>query len=291
MIFKERKSKDTIKYNVPRVSMHKSIYPIFLRLMAVVFAALFLEACYSPVDGCTDPESTNYAISADNLCEDCCQFPQIRLSIFHENKDTTFNLKDTITNDLNQQISLLDYVYLLSDFKIQIGEEIYEISDSISLNVDDGVEYVKDDVIRVSRSEFTFDLGTIIFDGTTDQLSFKTGIIDALNENEFTSEVSGHPLTTDPDSLYQSESETYVFQRIQVAQGKEFLDTVVYDIRTAIDVTFPLNFESFRGENKTIIIEAQYDRWFDGIDFDVMSKEDIEAALAQNTTGVFQEKN
>ena len=98
-------------------------------------------------------------------------------------------------------------------------------------------------------------------------------------------------MTTDPDSLYQSDSETYVFQRIHVAQGKEFRDTVIYDVTTSTEVSFTFNFDSFRGENKTFIIEAQYDRWFDGIDFDLMSKEEIETAITQNSSEVFRQKN
>lgn len=258
--------------------------------LAIAFAQL--SACYSPVEGCTDPESTNYAVDADNSCEDCCIYPILKLSIFHENADTTFKLNDTITNDLGQQISLLKYVYLLSDFEIKIEDEVYEVSDSISLNVDTGIEFTKDDVIRVTRSLFTFELGTAIFDGDIDEISFRIGLSDLLNENRFTVEVDEHALTNDPDSLFQSDAGTYVFQRLQVAQGVDFLDTVIYDIKTAVEVAFPiLDFESIRGADKTIIIEAQYDRWFDGIEFDLMDKTDIEAKIGQNSSNVFRQKN
>ena len=264
---------------------------VFLRLSIVLTLLVHLNSCYSSVEGCTDPESTNFAVSADDLCEDCCEYPGIKLSIFHENADTTFNLKDTITNDLDQQVLLLDFVYLLSDFKIHIGDESFEVSDSISLNVSDGVQYVKDDAIRVSRSVFQFDLGTIIYAGKTESLSFKAGLSDLLNENRFTTSDDDHALSDDPDSLYQSDSGTYVFQRIQVAQGIDFLDTVIYDIEVATDVSFPIDFESTRGEDKTVIIEAQYDKWFEGVDFGIMDKESIEAKIGENRILVFRQKN
>jgi len=269
----------------------KNRISIWLRLSMAMAVLVSLDSCYTAVEGCTDPESTNFAVTADDLCEDCCEYPELKLSIFHENEDTTFNLKDTITNDLNQKILLLDFAYLLSDFRIKIGDESFELMDSISLNVSDGVEFVKDDVIRVTRDVFTFDMGTIIFDGNTDEFSFLIGLESTLNENRFTTEVDDHALTTDSDSLYQSDSGTYVFQRIQVAQGVDFLDTVIYDIDVAIDVTFPLEIESTRGEDKTIIIEAQYDNWFDGIDFLVMDKESIRAKIQENSSSVFRQKN
>jgi len=215
----------------------------------------------------------------------------LNLSIFHESKDTTFDLLDTITNDLDEQISLVDFVYLLSDFKIYTSEGEFEVQDSLSLNVDDGVEVVKDDIIRVSRSEFTFDLGTIIFDGNTTQLSFRTGLSTLLNENRFTTAIEDHPLTTDTDSLFQSDTGTYVFQRIQVAKGVDFLDTVIYDIKVPSEVLFELDFTSVRGENKTIIIEAQYDQWFDGVDFKLMTESEIEAKIAENSSGMFLQKD
>ncbi len=273
------------------MKISQSRIPLYLRVSIALLVLLQLNSCYSPVDDCTDPEATNYLITADNLCEDCCTYPKMELSIFHENLDTTFKLKDTITNDIGQQISLLDYVYLLSGFQFMIGEESYEVIDSISLNVADGVQFEKDDVISVFRDEFTFELGTIIFNGNTTEMSFRTGLSDLLNENRFTTEQDDHPLTNNTDSLYQSDSGTYVFQRIQVAQGTEFLDTVIYDIEVAADISFPLDFASNRGEDKKVIIEAQYDRWFDGIDFGTMTKEEIESKIAQNTTNVFRQKN
>lgn len=255
----------------------------------VVFAILVqCTACYSPEEGCTDPESTNYNITADDLCEDCCVYPELDMSIFHEQLDTTFDLLDTITNDLGQSISLVDFVYLLSDFEVETLEVTAKIRERITLTVGEGTESVIDDVIRVDRDGFTFNLGTIIFDGNTEFLSFKVGLTDVLNENRFASEMEDHALTNDPDSLFQSDSGTYVFQRLKVAQGVDFLDTVIYDIDTAVDVKFSLLFISNRGEDKTIIIEAQYDQWFTGVDFTSMSKEEIEAKIAENSAVIFR---
>ena len=264
---------------------------LFVKILFALVITTKMMSCYSPEEGCLDPESTNYSIIGDFECLDCCTYPILKLSIFHENKDTTFSLKDTISNELGQQISLLDFAILLSDFKIEVGENSLEVEDSLSLNFDDGILFVKDDVIRTSRSSFTYEIGTIIFDGTADQISFKIGLNDELNENRFTSDIDNHPLTTDSDSLFQEDTGTYVFQRIQIAQGENFLDTVIYDITTANEISFPIDFESIRGENKTIIIEAQYDKWFEGIDFSLMSQSEIQEKISQNSINVYRQKN
>ena len=273
------------------MNLNKSKNSSFWLWIAGVFTFIQFNSCYSPVDGCLDPEATNYSINADNPCDDCCNFPVLDVSIFHENMDTTFRLNDTITNDLDQKISLLDYVYLLSDFKVYIGEEVYNVIDSVSLDVESGTALGKDDIIRVDRDNFTYEIGTIIFDGNTDSMSFRIGLNDLLNENPFTSEISNHPLTNDPDSLYQEVTDTYVFQRIKVAQGADFLDTVIYDISTAYETVFTLNETSVRGEDKTFVIAAQYNKWFDGIDFETMSHSEIEERIGENSVKLFDQKN
>ncbi|MDF1698462.1 MAG: hypothetical protein P1U56_21605 [Saprospiraceae bacterium] len=250
-----------------------------------------VTSCYSPVEGCLDPEATNYSITADNDCDDCCVYPELSTSIFHENLDTTFILGDTIINDFEQQISLVDFVYLLSDFQVYSEDSVYEVTDVVSLIGSDGELIVKDDIIRVTRDDFTFEIGTAIFDGNVNQFSFKVGLSTALNENRFSEVIDGHPLTTDPDTLYDDITETYVFQRLQIAQGVDFLDTVIYDINIDADVTFDIDFNSNRGEDKTIIIEAQYDEWFIGVDFDTMDKETIEAKIAENSKSIFKQKD
>ena len=250
-----------------------------------------MSSCYSPTEGCLDPESTNYAITADNDCEDCCTYPELSMSIFHESMDTTFSLGDTIANDLGQEIVLLNFVYLLSDFKIYTADSFYEVSNTVNLLGESRELTVKDDIIRVSRNTFTYDIGTIIFDGNTEAISFKVGLSSELNENRFSDDISGHPLTTDPDSLYQEDTDTYIFQRIQVAQGEGFLDTVLYDIITDTDVLFTIDVVSNRGEDKGVIIEAQYDEWFSGIDFSAMDKSSIEQKIAINSEFIFRQKD
>jgi hypothetical protein len=270
--------------------MDKKGIAIYMRFLLALLTTSLLFSCYSPEEGCLDPESTNYSITGDNDCLDCCTYPVLQISIYHENRETTFNLNDTVTNELRQQISLLDFAILLSDFKIEFDGNSAEVEDSLSLNVDDGVLFVKDDVIRASRSDFTYEIGTIIFEGNANQISFKIGVNDLLNENRFTNEIEDHPLTTDPDSLFQEDTGTYVFQRIKIAQGNKFIDTITYDVTTTYDVSFPIDFESIRGEDKTIEIEAQYEKWFEGIDFSISSPSEIQKKISENSKNVFRQK-
>ena len=261
-------------------------------IFCFVLTSVLALACYSPVDGCLDPESTNYSIAGDRDCEDCCVYPTIKLSVFHQYGDTTLFLEDTLINNLGQEYSIIKYAYFLSDFKMQTTDGIvHEVEDTIELNVDTGTEFTKDDVIRVRRDGFSYSYGTVIFDGEGEQISFKVGLSELLNNNRFTTAVSVHPITTDADSLFRETEDDYVFQRVQIAQGEEFLDTVIYDVvgqSTLQEVSIPVEYESFRGKDKTVIIEARYNIWFDDVDFTLMSKEEIEAQMAVKSSGMFR---
>ncbi|MFT4536685.1 MAG: hypothetical protein ACJA1A_000942 [Saprospiraceae bacterium] len=261
---------------------------LFFSALTVVVAI----SCYTSVDGCLDPESTNYSIAGDRACEDCCIYPKVKLSIFHQYGDTTLFLEDTLVNKLGQEYSIIKFTYFLSDFEMLTTEEIvYEVQDSIELNVDAGTAFTKDDVIRVRRDGFSYEFGTVIFEGEGENLSFLVGLPEILNTNRFTSSVSGHPLTSDADSLFRESEGDYVFQRVQVAKGEEFKDTVIYDVlgqSQLQEVSIPVTFESFRGKAKTIIIEARYDNWFDDADFSSMSKEEIESQMALKSASMFR---
>ncbi len=260
-------------------------------VLTVFCLAIVITSCYMPIDGCLDPEATNYSIVGDRDCDDCCVYPTIKLSVFHQNGDTTLFLDDTLVNNLGQEYSIVKYAYFLSDFKMTtVDGQSYEVEDSIQLNDANGTLFVKDDVIRVRRDGFSYIFGTVIFDGEVSELSFKLGLPEVLDENRFTSEVSSHPLTNDPDSLFRDVEGDYVFQRIQIAQGIEFKDTVIYDVvgQGAVqDIIVPVSYISERGKDKTIIIEARYNIWFEDVDFINMSKEDIETEIAHKSGSMF----
>lgn len=247
-------------------------------------------SCVEPIVGCLNPEATNYQIDGDEACEDqCCTFPVMSISIFHQFQDTTFFLEDTLVNSFDQEYSIIDFVYFLSDWQFKTSEGVWHsISDSISLDQATETVLEKDDVIRVNRNTFTYELGTSIFDGFIDEIQFQFGISENFNTLEFTNPVDNHPLTTDPDSLMTDDG--YVMMRILIAQGIELQDTVIYEINDNSQVLpsqFTIESESLRGSNKNIRIQALYNKWFENVDFEMMNKEEIESRLSISMEQLF----
>ncbi len=268
----------------------KKYWNIYIGL-TILILGLFFSSCYTRIEGCLDPESTNYSIEGDDPCIDCCILPTVKISVFHQNGDTTFFLEDTLVNNLGQQYSIVKFAYLLSDFNIKsVNDQSYQVVDFVSLNVGAVEALVKDDVIRVRRDGFSFDLGTIIFNDPGQSVSFKMGLPEVMNDNRFTVQVEGHPLTTDPDSLFNAESGDYVFQRIKVASGIDFRDTMVYDVtglENVQEVVVVVDIPTTRGKNKTIIIEARYNIWFEDVDFATMNIAQIESQIVLKSRQMF----
>lgn len=248
-----------------------------------------LQSCYRPVEDCLDPEATNYLLTADDPCIDCCVYPVISLNVFHLNGDVTFNLGDTITNNIGQQVVLLDYAYLLSQFTVDTPEGAIKVEDSISIATIAGTETITDDIIKVDRGAFSYDVGTAIYEGSSTSLTFAVGLPDAINGNpdNLISPPEDHPLVVDIDTLYDDIDEQFVFQRIQVAPGPDFTDTIIYDITDVAPILVEVSAPSERGQDKSIGIEAKYDLWFTDIDFTALTEEEILERILANTREVF----
>ena len=76
-----------------------------------------------------------------------------------------------------------------------------------------------------------------------------------------------------------------------MAQGEDFLDTIIYDVRTAFETTFTLQRSIFSGcRIRRLQSAAQYNKWFDGIDFETMSHSEIEERIGENSVKLFDSK-
>ncbi|MEE9437663.1 MAG: hypothetical protein V3V14_01605 [Saprospiraceae bacterium] len=264
---------------------------IFLSYCLFFGLITLFHSCYSPIDDCLDNESTNYSINADEMCENCCLYPVAKLNVFHQNDTETISLGDTIINNIGQHLVLLNFVYLLSDFYLYADQaQSFEVIDTIQILKNNNSEFIKDDVVSIKRALFEFELGTIIFDANVQQMTFKVGLNDDLNYNPIVSSTNGHPLTSDPDTLYIESENKYTFQRFVVAHGTNFSDTSIYEIDKPINISIPIEFVSERGKDKNIIIETLYDKWFDNINFTNMGTAIIESKIEENTKNVFRKR-
>lgn len=75
-----------------------------------------LTSCYEKKLGCLDVYATNYDFAADAVCEDdCCKYPALNISLTHTFNDFSFNLKDTLINNIGDTLILLNQKWYLSE--------------------------------------------------------------------------------------------------------------------------------------------------------------------------------
>ena len=103
-----------------------------------IFIFLSVLACYEPIEGCLDVDASNYNVMADNMCEDCCQLPQINIIFSYRNDGQNFNLGDTLSLP-GGSIIVENFFFFLSAIQPidQNGNPVI-ISDSIVFQRNDG---------------------------------------------------------------------------------------------------------------------------------------------------------
>ncbi|MEM6698038.1 MAG: MbnP family protein [Bacteroidota bacterium] len=251
--------------------------------IALVFMVLFFQSCYENIEGCLDVNATNFNVMADRECEDCCEYPLLRLAIQHVYSDPNidtfyrFNLDSIYTLDSVDYFALTDLKYYLSDIKLirQNGDTIGVI-DRLDFTLISGnnitTQETEDNFALINRSNITpRTLGTIQENGTFVGIQFKLGLssFDQKVAPEFFE--SNHPLALGDSSMYDLEEESYIVTRFDLARdtlsmdndtttvlilAKDFVEIVELDFDFQVDVGF----------NTTIALQVDYRRWFEGID-------------------------
>ena len=95
--------------------MHKNF------LIFLLFVGLTLQyACFDPPEGCRDIRATNYNVTADIDCEDCCKYSNLYIDIDHSmdgiSIDTSIYFKHG-----NDSLRIKKLIYFLTNIKLHDG--------------------------------------------------------------------------------------------------------------------------------------------------------------------------
>lgn len=280
----------------------KNIKAMKLGFVALVFMVLFFQSCYENIEGCLDVNATNFNVTADRECEDCCEYPLLRLAVQHlytakvleEDTLVRFNLDEPYTLDSIDFFSLTDLRYYISDVKlVRPNGDTIGVEDRLEfvsiIGIDDTTyQETEDNFALIDRSNITpRSLGTIRENGTFVGIQFNFGLssFDQKVSPEFFE--SSHPLALGDSSMYDLTEESYLITRFDLARdtlsvendtttieilANDFLERVELDFDFQVDVGF----------NTTIALQVDYRRWFDGIDIKNATVETIIDMLKAN---------
>lgn len=266
------------------------------KYILIFIGVILLSACYENQEGCLDYLAVNYDVTADDGCIDCCIYPEFSLQLTQLVDTVSFNLGDIIQNiegidkDDGQQVKLLDLVYLISDVSLVIDGEQTVPMDTVSL--DRGIDTIKvsNNFSRITRSKATYTIGEVSRYGTVSAIRFNLGIPKYFNDSRFLDGIE-NDLTIDPDSLISNDLK-YTMQRLKIAKGINFSDTMIYDVPASLD-TLQVLLEMERdtnflaGQEKIITLSVDYKKWLQNIDFESDSPSAIAQKLKSNLGGAF----
>ncbi len=268
--------------------MYKASVYLYLFL-----AILFMQACYEPSNGCLDPNASNYDVSADEACEDCCTATSLTLRLESMYDTLSFGFNDTLINNFDQRFLVKNLQYFIDDVTL-IGDDMqqFRVQDSVTLTFADQDSFaivddllfvspvlpsnsvgVFDDFISYDSLQFTFGMDQVYFDALRDELPHD------------------YSLVSDADTMYIEDLQRYSQLRILIQTNADdslsldtfdILDTELsFKIHSALDTTF------VRGENITITRSVDYKKWFGPIDF-TLSREIIREQIINNCPQAFQ---
>ena len=296
--FSKKNLKNYVTY-VPKCFKIK--YQFFFLLFVIV---LLYSSCFEPTEGCLDIEATNFDASADEQCESCCTFPELKISIFHAIETQTATLQDTcvffsadstFTFD-SSSFQITDFLFYLSDFRLTTSTgEITRVSDTIQLNIlDNAITLVEidttviDDFVLIKRSSFNYTIGEFIAPGDYEKIEFKVGLDPRLNTTDPDTLSITHPLSSSQDMHTGARGSGYILQKFGVIRDTLTLpDDFVYDIvdpfSNTVEISLDYSFSLSPGFDASIPLKVNYSRWLSGIDFVTDDEVTIKSKIVSNT--------
>ncbi len=258
-----------------------------------------LTGCYEPKEGCLDIDATTYDVSADDPCDDCCEYPVLSLLMQHHvvlatQPDTSFSMKyDSLYPspfDPSHYFSIDRGRFFISDLKLvrENGEEI-GVLDSIWLPLTSGDSiFVEDNFSKHDRDIFqAASVGTVRTSGLFSGVKFTVGLSTAVQQAWVSKIVATHPLAVKNDTLsYEKGFGIIPFNltfRPDALPGTQPIDFRFTDPKQiSLDFAQPIMVE--RGFNLKLTLRIDYMALFQNVDFLHHSKsiifENIDSQIA-----------
>jgi hypothetical protein len=249
--------------------------------------------------GCLDVQATNYQVDAEDPCGDCCEYPELRVSLRHRwvREDTTLAFGNDTTlfflNGYSLQFPTVQY-YLTNIRLVRAdGTEVMldnELDVTIGSGTDTSTVTIPDNVVLVEAGSFrTYVPGSYRYEGSFTELRFEVGVTEPALRATPNAFPDNHPLAARTPAMY-SAADGYTFSRIAVLTNP--VDTLPRVIKTTESqtvqtVSLPIVFTLDRGFNTSISLAVNYRAWFSGVDWDSQSDAEIAGLIVGNQPSSF----
>ncbi|MFK7947722.1 MAG: MbnP family protein [Saprospiraceae bacterium] len=259
------------------------------RLWYLLSISLIIASCGEDIEGCLDPEATNFDPSADVTC--CCEYPQLTFKMSYNNyagDSTTFALNSLYNDDDGTPYYINDLNLYISDFELVRSDNSVEtVIDTIGVTLKDGmIRTLQDDFSILSNNIFQYDIGTTNISGDFTKIRFKIGLNDVASQVNPESVETTHPLSSD-NGLY--ENDAYVFNKIAIIADTSMIDIITnYNvISNAVNIELNHDFTINSGFDTEISINADLKKLLNTVDFQNDDYDAIISKIVTNTSDIF----
>jgi hypothetical protein len=250
----------------------KILRGLFLKKIPFLCLFIFITivACEEPKKGCTDIRATNFDVSAAKEDNTTCTFPKLIVQTAYTVGDSGFLLTSSYKNALNQSFKIIQATTYLSDFQLITSDnKTSKPIDSIFIyRVTDTIKALNSFAMIGRNNGFQFTIGTFEDVGKTfAKVKFNLGLISDINKTDAIKMPSGHPLSIRPDSMYNRTTKNYIFNKVIVASGLNFKDTLNVEMMTLSPIELTNQIKTIEGSDVFINLIVNYLRLFDGVNF------------------------
>ena len=256
----------------------------FLIFTLIICATI---SCYEPNEACLDFYASNYELSADSDCDDCCEFPDLIMQFSHRFDSIAFEANDTIIDDFGNAFSFREFGFLISNIElIDDAGASHFIEDSILISSGGSSSYYKNDFDLVATGTSSYNIGIIKIAEPIDRIKFTLGVeIDDIDFTNLDSEFVLNQL----DETYVDEEQfipwNLKIERDTISSMIHIIQADVTDKR-AIEISKELN--SVLGSDIRVPINIEYRKLLEGVNMSSSTDQEIKALINANFDKTFR---
>ena len=264
-----------------------SIFNFYFSLLAFLF---FLPSCYEKKETCLDIRATNFDFDGDIACDDCCEYPDLKMEFQHREvrPDDTLQIGfsgihfdstvDSAYFDGNQQpFRIKSIKYFISNIRLVATDGAEEqINEEIEIQTASGLQIFKDDFLRVNgSSSSTLNAGSFSVIKSYDKVKFWIGLDEAIDTANPATLPDGHVLSVSLDSsMYDFQNGHYLGANVEIYQDTIATDTVAIELPIflpnnepiEVELSFPESVLLPEGFHFKIALLVNCPSWFDDAD-------------------------
>jgi len=259
------------------------------KILKVAFFVLLLGAftqCYEANEACIDFYASNYDLTADDACTDCCEFPDLIMQFSHRWDSLSFSTNDTLIDDFGNPFYFEQFSFFISEIELidVLGESHY-IEDSILLSTNGNAAYYKNDFQLVSLDQSSYTIGNVKIEEPINRVKFTIGV--SLGNIDF-SELEDDFVLKENNDMYLSGA-NFIPWRLELEKDTmtDVLSIIEAEISDNNVIEISKDLENTLGSDIRVPVNVEYRKILEGINMKGTDDAEIRQSIQNNFSKTF----